>query len=86
MQLLLIFGSVINHVFFSYSRYLRFLFFLFANETQTTEALSGFAVIEVEVININDNEPTFNKSSYNFTYDEEISVGFVIGTVTVCLC
>lgn len=71
--------------FFSYSRYVFFLQ-IFANETETTEALSGFALIEVGLININDNEPIFNKSSYNFTYDEEIPVGFVIGTVTVCLC
>lgn len=61
-----------------------FFFQIFANETETSEALSGFALIEVELININDNEPTFNRSSYNFTYDEEIPVGFVIGTVTVC--
>lgn len=70
-------------IFFLFSLCIFFLQ-IFANETETSEALSGFALIEVELININDNEPTFNRSSYNFTYDEEIPVGFVIGTVTVC--
>ena len=57
---------------------------MFANETETNEKLSGFSVIEVELVNINDNEPMFNQSSYNFTFNEEIPDGFVIGTVTVC--
>ena len=56
---------------------------MFANESETSEKLSGFAIVEVDLININDNEPKFNQSSYNFTYDEEIPVGFVIGTVMV---
>ena len=58
---------------------------VFANESETIEKLSGFAIVEVDLININDNEPKFNQSSYNFTYDEEIPVGFVIGTVKVSI-
>ena len=45
--------------------------------------LSGVAFVTVELINVNDNEPMFNQTSYNFTFDEEIPVDFVIGTVTV---
>lgn len=58
-----------------------FSFKVFANESESEERLSGFAIVEVDLININDNEPKFNQSSYNFTYDEEIHEGFVIGTV-----
>lgn len=46
----------------------------------------GFVFIDVELININDNEFIFNKSLYNFIYDEEVLVGFVIGMVMVCFC
>lgn len=58
-------------------------FKVFANESESEERLSGFAIVEVDLININDNEPKFNQSSYNFTYDEEIHEGFVIGIVVV---
>ena len=61
-------------------------FKVFANESESEERLSGFAIVEVDLININDNEPKFNQSSYNFTYDEEIHEGFVIGTVMVRIC
>ena len=58
---------------------------VFANETDTAEVLSGVASITVELVNVNDNEPMFAQSSYNFTFDEEIPVDFVIGNVTVSL-
>ena len=45
--------------------------------------LWGVAYVSVELINVNDNEPAFNQTSYNFTYDEEIPVNFAIRTVTV---
>lgn len=45
--------------------------------------LWGVAYVSVELINVNDNEPAFNQTSYNLTYDEEIPVNFAIGTVTV---
>ena len=45
--------------------------------------LWGVAYITVELINVNDNEPVFSQTSYNFTYDEEIPVNFAIGAVTV---
>ena len=45
--------------------------------------LWGVAYVSVELINVNDNEPAFNQTSYIFTYDEEIPVNFSIGTVTV---
>ena len=73
-------STCFNFLFFHY-----YFFEVFANETETAEVLSGVAFITVELVNVNDNEPEFSQSSYNFTFDEEVPVDFVIETVTVSM-
>ena len=59
---------------------------MFANETDTAEVLSGVAMVTVELVNVNDNAPMFEKSFYNFTIDEDTPIDFVVGTVKVSCC
>ena len=54
-----------------------------ATETLSTEKLSGSSSVWIEVLNVNDNNPKFNASLYNYTFDEEVPKGFVIARVTV---
>ncbi|XP_068705618.1 cadherin-23-like isoform X2 [Montipora foliosa] len=58
-----------------------YTFKVFANETDTAEVLSGVATVTVELINVNDNEPVFEKNLYNFTIDEDAPIDFVVGAV-----
>ena len=59
---------------------------MFANETDTAEVLSGVAMVTVELVNVNDNAPMFEKRFYNFTIDEDSPIDFVVGTVKVSCC
>ena len=54
-----------------------------ATETLSTKKLSGSSLVWIEVLNVNDNNPKFNASLYNYTFDEEVTKGFVIARVTV---
>ncbi|XP_015749275.1 PREDICTED: protocadherin Fat 4-like, partial [Acropora digitifera] len=58
-----------------------FSFKVFANETDTAEVLSGVAMVTVELVNVNDNAPKFEKRFYNFSIDEDSPIDFVVGTV-----
>lgn len=59
---------------------------MFANETDTAEALSGVAMVTVQLVNVNDNAPKFEKRFYNFSIDEDSPIDFVVGTVEVSSC
>ena len=59
---------------------------MFANETDTAEVLSGVAMVTVQLVNVNDNAPMFEKRFYNFTIDEDSPIDFVVGTVKVSCC
>ena len=59
---------------------------MFANETDTAEVLSGVAMVTVELVNVNDNAPKFEKRFYNFSIDEDSPIDFVVGTVEVSSC
>ena len=52
-------------------------------ELNTVEQYTSNATVNVEVQNLNDNEPIFDKSSYVFEVVENIAVGKVIGYVKV---
>ena len=54
-----------------------------ATETLSTERLSGSSSVWVDVLNVNDNNPKFNASLYNYTFDEEVPKVFFIARVTV---
>ncbi|XP_074606157.1 cadherin-23-like isoform X2 [Acropora palmata] len=58
-----------------------FSFKVFANETDTAEVLSGVTMVTVELVNVNDNAPKFEKRFYNFSIDEDSPIDFVVGTV-----
>ena len=40
------------------------------------------ATINIEVLDVNDNPPTFQQPTYNFTVEEESNVGLIIGMVS----
>ncbi len=47
------------------------------------EKFSANQTIVVNITNINDNDPVFNASLYNFTVNEGASLGTVLGQITV---
>ena len=44
-------------------------------------SLSGTTVVQINVIDIDDFPPVFNQSTYNFTIDEDNTIGDVVGQV-----
>ena len=40
-------------------------------------------MVTVELVNVNDNNPAFDKLLYTFTLQEEVQAGDVIGQITV---
>lgn len=52
-------------------------------ETGTAEKFSDNATVLLTLINVNDNEPKFQQSSYNYTFAEEIPAGSFIAKITV---
>jgi hypothetical protein len=54
-----------------------------ATETDSIEKYSVNKTVIVNITNINDNDPMFNKSQYNFTVNEGDSVGTVLGQIMV---
>ena len=47
------------------------------------EKFSANQTIVVNITNVNDNDPTFNESQYNFTVNEGASPGTTLGQITV---
>lgn len=56
---------------------------MIATETDSDEKYSVNQTIIVNITNINDNDPVFNESQYNFTVAEGAAVGAVLGTISV---
>lgn len=56
---------------------------IYANETLSSEKFWGSATVTVELVNVNDNNPKFEKLLYNFTFNEEVQAGAPIAQITV---
>jgi len=60
-----------------------FVFQIVVTETGTAEKFSDNATVLLTLINVNDNEPKFQQSSYNYTFNEEILTKTFIARITV---
>ncbi|CAB4037415.1 protocadherin Fat 1 isoform X1, partial [Paramuricea clavata] len=60
----------------------QYTFLVIATETDSIEKYSANQTVIVNITNINDNDPMFNESQYNFTVNEGDSVGTVLGQIT----
>ena len=54
-----------------------------AMETETAEQRSSTATVTIYLRDVNDNAPSFEQTSYEFSISERMSVGELVGTVRV---
>ena len=59
-----------------------YTFEVFASEPDSNPSLTGTATVNIEILDVNDNTPTFDSSNFQFMISENQPIGTAVGNVT----